>query len=175
MPTANTGRIKPQGRRGTGQVPKTSRTKKAPNSRQERVKLLEVKTPEEQHDNQLHIKYHINPRSLQLYIEQYAKPLWKIMQLANGEKINNWDKPPSQDVQLKAIYELLKRVAPELKSLEVRVEDNPEGQGAQQAQILSNILQGLAHMANTRRAGPLIDATAESIRGQSQVASDRKT
>lgn len=144
--------------------------------------LMEVLAQEEWSKKAGSIPF-VSTFALRAYIESQAAPLRKVMMMANGQPIPQFDDKgeltgymqPSWDDQKEAIYKLLPRVAPELRSVEVTYDTDPEDKSGQKADILQAICDGLNELAHAKRAGKPLPAAIEHDHGEEAVASQGKT
>ncbi len=110
----------------------------------------------------------VSALALRAYIEEKAQPLAKTIALANGEKVNGVQ--PSWDDQKQAIRDLLPKVAPDLKQVEVTYRGSPDEDGADTGETIANrVVERLTQLAYGKRAQEAVTVTSSYDRGKSEV------
>lgn len=155
-------------RHGTAESVQPSRKNKTPEA-DPNLPVLEVLPERDWCRKVAHVPF-ISTVALRAFIEAEASPLRKVIAMANGHEVNGIK--PSWDDQKYAIYALLPKVAPDLKSVEVVHSD---GDGNAGAQLVDKLVDTLAKLALAKRAGGTQPITIEHDAGQSRLGRKSQT
>lgn len=102
----------------------------------------------------------ITAANLRMYIERQARPLEKLIRIANGQTVNGIQ--PAWDDQKEAIYKLVDKVAPDLKAVEVTHDVDPEStQGS--SGTVNKLVNALTELALAKRAGEAVTITQGDV------------
>ena len=105
----------------------------------------------------------VTASALRAYIERSARPLEKLIRIANGQQVNNHQ--PSWDDQRQAIYKLVDKVAPDLRAVEVTHDVDPDSESGTQRTV-HKLVDALTQLAFAKRADEALPATLENDGGQ---------
>lgn len=156
--------------------------KPKPPDKTDKAKQLEVRQQEEWSRKSGNIPF-VSTLAIRAYIEKEAAPLRKVIMLANGQPIPKFDEhgkvigsiTPTWEDQKDAIYKLLPRVAPELRSVEVQYDDGSGKNSEQQADLLESICEGLNQLAHAKRSGQPLPVAFSDDKGSEEMAGPSKT
>lgn len=106
----------------------------------------------------------VSSLALRAYIEEKAAPLAKTIAMANGERVNG--NQPSWDDQKQAIRDLLPKVVPDLKQVEVTYGgDDGKGEGSSEI-IAQKVVERLTQLAYGKRASEALPVAVSHDEGE---------
>jgi hypothetical protein len=105
----------------------------------------------------------VTASALRAYIERQARPLEKVIRIANGQEVNGHN--PSWDDQKAAIYKLVDKVAPDLRAVEV-THDVQDGADTGTEQTVNKLVDALTRLALAKRSEEAAVLTIENDGGQ---------
>lgn len=114
----------------------------------------------------------VTASALRAYIERQARPLEKVIRIANGQEVNGHN--PSWDDQKAAIYKLVDKVAPDLRAVEVTHEIGDTDESSTDRTV-TKLVEALANLAYAKRAEGAIPLTIGDVNSPSEVAVRSKT
>lgn len=104
----------------------------------------------------------VTASALRAYIERQARPLEKVIRIANGQEVNGHN--PSWDDQKAAIYKLVDKVAPDLRAVEVTHEAGTDESTTNQT--VGKLVDALTKLAFAKRAEAAVPITIEDDGGK---------
>jgi hypothetical protein len=108
----------------------------------------------------------VTASALRAYIERQARPLEKVIRIANGQEVNGHN--PSWDDQKAAIYKLVDKVAPDLRAVEVTHEVGDTDESTADRTV-TKLVEALANLAYAKRAEGAVPLTLGDANSPSEM------
>lgn len=109
----------------------------------------------------------VTASALRAYVERMARPLEKIIRIANGQEVNGHQ--PSWDDQKSAIYKLVDKVAPDLRAVEVTHDVANDESNSERT--VNKLVEALAKLAYAKRAEGALTITQGDDHSPSKLGS----